>query len=76
MAILDSELIARLDDLESRLAFQDDLIENLNAVIARHDRDLARVLLQLKDLTARVSDLADANDGPGLSSGHEVPPHY
>lgn len=76
MTIPDSELIARLDELESRLAFQDDLIEGLNEVIARHDRDLASMTLQLKDLTARLMDMADASEGPGVSSGHEVPPHY
>lgn len=76
MTSTESDLIARLEELESRQAFQDDLIENLNEVITRHDRDLARMMLQLKNLSARITDIADAGDGPDSSSQHEVPPHY
>ena len=70
------ELVTRLDDLESRLAFQDDLIENLNEVVARQDQDLARLSLQLKALASKLSDLSAAGDGPVNPSDHEVPPHY
>ena len=73
---MSSELNARIDELESRLAFQDDLIESLNEVITRHDRDLARMTGQIRDLNARISDLAEAGAGPGISSEHEIPPHY
>jgi SlyX protein len=72
----ETDLANRLDELESRLAFQDDLIENLNEVIARQDRDLARMALQLKALSARLNDMADAGAGQAISSEHEVPPHY
>ena len=54
--------LSRLDELESRQAFQDDLIESLNQVVARQDRELA--------------DLAEAASLPGSGDGHEVPPHY
>jgi SlyX protein len=72
----DSEIAARLDELESRLAFQDDLIDNLNEVITRQDRDLARMVIQLGELTARVRDMADAGAAPAISAEHEIPPHY
>jgi SlyX protein len=72
----DSEIAARLDELESRLAFQDDLIDNLNEVITRQDRDLARMVIQLGELTARVRDLADVGAAPAASAEHEIPPHY
>ena len=71
-----SDLVARLDELESRLAFQDDLIENLNEVITRQDRDLSRMSLQLKDLAVRLGEVADATSGAGGQSDFEVPPHY
>ncbi len=66
----------RLEDLESRLAFQDDLIESLNEVIARQDRELLEVKSRLAQLEAKLSDLAESFAGPGGSAGHEVPPHY
>ncbi len=68
--------LSRLDELESRLAFQDDLIESLNRVVARQDRELASLAQRVKELEARLTDLADAASQPGGSAGHEVPPHY
>jgi SlyX protein len=66
----------RLDELEARLAFQDDLIENLNDVVARQDRELARLTRKLANLEDRLQDLAASASGGGEASGHEVPPHY
>ena len=69
--------MSRLDELESRLAFQDDLIESLNRVVARQDRELAGLAQRVKDLETRLADLAEAaSSAPGGSGGHEVPPHY
>lgn len=67
---------SRLEDLESRLAFQDDLIESLNQVVARQDRELVSLLRRLQDLESRFADLADAASLPGGAAGHEIPPHY
>jgi len=68
--------LSRLDQLESRLAFQDDLIESLNRVVARQDRELASLAQRVKALEARLTDLVEAASQPGGSAGHEVPPHY
>ena len=67
---------SRLDELESRLAFQDDLIESLNQVVARQDRELDSLSRRLQELESRLADLADAASFPGGSGGHEIPPHY
>lgn len=69
-------LDTRMDDLEARLAFQDDLIESLNDVVSRQDRELARLADRLLRLEARLQDLAAAAGGPDDAQGHEVPPHY
>ena len=76
MSTPDSELAARIEELESRLAFQDDLIEDLNGVVARQDRDLAVLNLRLQELTSKISDIAESEASPGESSGYENPPHY
>ena len=65
----------RLDELESRLAFQDDLIESLNQVITRQDQEITVMTRQLKDLFTRISEQAE-NATPGAAAGHEIPPHY
>ncbi len=67
---------ARLDELESRAAFQDDLIESLNQIVARQDRELADLARRVRDLETRLADLAEAASLPAATGGHEVPPHY
>jgi len=73
---MDSRIESRLDELESKLAFQDDLIENLNEIIARQDRDLARLELRVKSLADKLNDIGESAAMPGSPQGHEVPPHY
>jgi len=66
----------RLEELESRLSFQDDTIENLNGVVTRQDREIRALQLQFAELAARFKELGDASQ-PGVSSADfEVPPHY
>ena len=73
---MNKEVHGRLEELESRLAFQDDLIESLNDVVARQDREIQGLRAKLKDLDERLRDLADFASSPGSSAEHETPPHY
>ena len=65
----------RIDDLESRLAFQDDLIESLNDVVSRQDREIALLTQRLAELAAKIEDVA-AGSPAASAEGHEPPPHY
>jgi SlyX protein len=63
-------LSAHMADLETQLAFQDDLLDQLNAVISRQDlqlRDLERRLQRLEDSLQQLSRPAERID---------LPPHY
>jgi SlyX protein len=71
----DVDFASRLDELESRLAFQDDLIESLNQVISRQDREITTMAGQLKALFTRISEQAETAT-PGTAAEHEIPPHY
>lgn len=64
---------ARLTDLETRLAYQDDTLEKLDAVIAGQARRMARLEAALERLTRRLEGLQQAvpADEPD-----ERPPHY
>jgi SlyX protein len=66
----------RLAELESRLAFQEDIIDNLNQVVTRQDRELLALKQQLIDLAARVREFHDAAAESGPAFGVEIPPHY
>lgn len=67
---------SRLDELESRLAFQDDLVESLNRMVAAQDRELERLRRRLADLESKLADLAEGASLPGAEPGQEIPPHY
>ncbi len=70
------DIESRLQELESRLAFQDDLIESLNETVVRLDRELARLELRVKSQGDKLRDLGETGAMPGSSPEHEVPPHY
>ena len=74
-SVQDSYFAKRFDELESRLAFQDDLIDSLNKVIIRQDRDITNMAAQLKDLFTRISEQAETA-ATGISAKDENPPHY
>jgi len=64
----------RIDELESRLALQDQSILELGDEIYRQQRQIAQLDKMVRDLTERLraaSSLEPANDPE-----HEIPPHY
>ncbi len=71
-----SELSSRIDELESRLAFQDDVIESLNTVVSRQDHDLAMLTLRLQELSTKINEIGEAAAAATPSAESEAPPHY
>ncbi|WP_341709029.1 SlyX family protein [Halopseudomonas sp.] len=68
------QLIARIDELESRLAFQDDTIQALNDVLAAQQFELDRLRRSLELVAKRQADLAA--QVPGEAGEEPPPPHY
>jgi SlyX protein len=67
-------LTARVEELESQAAFQDELHLRLNEVVARQDRELAELRAQLKELASRLREIGESL--PGSADADEIPPHY
>lgn len=67
-------LSKRIDELESQLAFQDELIESLNSTVARQDREFLGLKHQLGRLSDRLKEIGDAYAGEAPQD--ETPPHY
>lgn len=63
----------RLTELETRLAFQDDAIEQLNAVITRQDKDIRQLQHQLQEVVRQTRQLHEQLD-PEVTD--DAPPHY
>lgn len=68
------ELSERIDALESRLAYQDQTIEQLNETITAQWKQIDALARQLATLTERMQE-AEAN-APAPAPADERPPHY
>ena len=66
------ELSARIDELESRLAFQDDTIETLNATVTAQWLKIDALTRQVAVLNDRLREAEAAMPKPA----NETPPHY
>lgn len=70
---LPTEIRSRLDDLEVKAAFMEDLVDRLDLVVVRQQQ-------QIDLLIQEVSRLKQQLPGPGqpsaLSLRDELPPHY
>lgn len=67
-------LATRIEELESQLAFQDELIESLNATVAKQDIEILELKRHFSQLSERIKDIGDMTGGG--QTQHEVPPHY
>ncbi|MDD0842510.1 SlyX family protein [Pseudomonas sp. Gutcm_11s] len=67
------DLESRVVELETRLAFQDDVIATLNDVVVEQRLALDRLQLQIASLARRQEDMAGQF---GIAEGDAPPPHY
>ena len=63
----------RINDLQSRLAFQDDTIQVLNDALVAQQRHLERLQLQVVALIKRQDE---GNSQFGMAEDEAPPPHY
>jgi SlyX protein len=64
---------ARLENLEVKSAFSEDLVERLNDVLVRQQQQIDRLLREVARLAEQG---AAAEGGPLRSLRDELPPHY
>lgn len=62
-----------IEDLQSRLVFQEDAIEHLNKTIAQQGQAIELLQQQLQYLYGQVKQLSEQRSE---SQQNELPPHY
>ena len=65
---------ARLIELETRLAYQEDLLQSLNQLAIEQRDKLDSLEATCRFLLQRLRDMSQPAADP--SAGHEIPPHY
>ncbi|MGO8755057.1 MAG: SlyX family protein [Gallionellaceae bacterium] len=63
----------RLVKIETKISFQEDLIEELNKTVYQQQKKLERLEAICESLARHVESLAAATEG---KPAHERPPHY
>lgn len=66
----------RLVELETRVAFQEDTLNELNKVIARQDNEIIVLRQQLALIAKRFEDLLYTSEQGEADAAQERPPHY
>ncbi len=69
-----SDLEARIEALEVRAAYQDQVIEDLNQTVIDQWKKIDALKRQLNELLDRVQDVEDSAAGP--RAPEPPPPHY
>ena len=63
-----------IEDLQSRLSFQEDAIDHLNKTVAQQDQTIELLRQQIQYLYGQVKQLSEQQRS--ASPLNEIPPHY
>jgi SlyX protein len=69
----ETDLLARIETLETTVAFQDQTIEDLSTALAEHYKQIEALKRELHNLGAA---LRDVEAHPALAAKEPPPPHY
>lgn len=64
----------RIIELEIKTAYQDDLLQTLNAVVTRQQQQIDRLEATCRLLNEKITSLSSEADR--IETAQEVPPHY
>jgi SlyX protein len=69
----DEQTLARIDELETRIAFQEDLINSLNDALGQQQRRLMELTRSIEKLHEQIKE---TREQPLPAADDEPPPHY
>lgn len=65
-----------LIDLQTRVVFQEDTLQELNRVVALQDQEIRQLKEQMLLLAKRLDDFVYSQEQGGIKPVDERPPHY
>ena len=65
-----------LIELQTRMAYQEDTITQLNNVVTKQDADIIQLQQQMRLLAKRLDELSFTQDAGAEEISNERPPHY
>ena len=63
----------RIAEIEIKIAFQEDLIQTLNNIVASQQQQISRLEETCKYLNERINNKSEEEH---INQGAEIPPHY
>ena len=66
----------KLIELETKFSYQEDLLSDLNAIVARQQRQLDELISEMSGLKEQLQDAAGRGPAGGPEEQIEKPPHY
>lgn len=66
----------RLIEIETRIAFQDDTIEQLNQIVTTQQQQIDQLRKEIIAIAARISESSGADSNIAKQSEETPPPHY
>lgn len=72
---LNQQLIERVQELETQMAFQEELHARLDKTVAQQDSEILQLKRLVKALVQRLDAVGESPLGGGMPAD-EVPPHY
>jgi SlyX protein len=63
-------------DLQTRLAYQEDLLTGLNQIVTRQDAEILTLKQQVRQLAKRLEDILTSSSRGNIDIAEERPPHY
>lgn len=65
--------VQRIEELETKITFQDHMIEELNQALIEQQSDLRKLTRVLESVVSQVEQIGDSST---KNDGIELPPHY
>ena len=66
----------KLIELETKFSYQEDLLSDLNEIVAKQQRQLDELIAEMSGIKEQLQDVAERGAAEGHEEQVEKPPHY